>query len=418
MKKFGYYLEKPTLRFNSASTFASHKFPRSGIKKFGPYDSTIFELDKIKAGIIYPNNMEGSKNIFVNSLTKGEGQFEGFKKWFRVDLEIVEEKPLDLTNINIENQALDIMQSDIDIIYLLFPQKEEHLYSKFKSIFSGNGLPSQFLTVEKIRANNIEWVIENIALASYAKVGGTPWVVSKNLNEPDELLIGVSRVQDKSKKYIIGFVTLFTQNGEFILLHSKAPVIKWDDYINGLKLLLIEAFQAFCRIKGKPKSIILHFRKKPGFKELEAIKNALLEIGDIPYALIHLNEFSNIHLFDTSDTTYIPLSGLITKLSTKKFLLLLDGRTERYGRKKIGVPSLLDISIDNRSTIDIDEESSRLIKQIFNISHINWRGFNANLSPITLNYSRLISKVVSDIGIDKWNNIITSGKMMNKAWFL
>ena len=149
-----------------------------------------------------------------------------------------------------------------------------------------------------------------------------------------------------------------------------------------------------------------------------AVSNALDEIGNIPYALVHLNEFSSIRLFDTSDQTFVPKKGLKVKLSKKRFLLLLDGRDNGSSRRKVGVPNVLDINIDKRSHIDWQSDPNEIIKQIYEISHVNWRGFNAKTIPITINYSKLISRLVVEIGLENWNNMISSGKLKNKAWFL
>lgn len=417
MRKYGNYLEKPYLRFDSSSPTARSTYNRGGIQRYGPYDSTIFDKRIIKAGILYPKNLDILKNKLMKALIEGDGHFPGFRIWFKIPLEITEEVPIDLVNDNIDKKANQIITKDLDIVFILLPKKNKKVYSNCKKIFCGNGIPCQVITAEKVNQSNIEWIIENIALATYAKVGGTPWVVEKNNNDPDELLLGVSRAKDKSS-FIVGFVTLFTQSGEFILLHSKAPVIRWNDYVSGLESLIVESYEEFVRIRNIPKTIILHFHKKPGFKELEAINNALTKIGDIPYALIHLNEYSNLHLFDSNHTSYIPNSGLTAELSLRRSLLLLDGRISGRQRRKVGVPKVWDIYVDKRSTTDIELEKSRFINQIFNISYVNWRGFNANIRPITINYSKLISKMVAEIGIENWNSIIASGKMKNKAWFL
>jgi len=49
---------------------------------------------------------------------------------------------------------------------------------------------------------------------------------------------------------------------------------------------------------------------------------------------------------------------------------------------------------------------------------VNWRGFNAAAIPVTLNYPKLIATIVGEVGADRWNQIIASGKLRDKAWFL
>jgi hypothetical protein len=59
------------------------------------------------------------------------------------------------------------------------------------------------------------------------------------------------------------------------------------------------------------------------------------------------------------------------------------------------------------------------VEQVYRFSYVNWRGFNAKTIPITINYSYLIARLVSNLeDVNNWNTIITNGKLMDKAWFL
>ncbi len=104
------------------------------------------------------------------------------------------------------------------------------------------------------------------------------------------------------------------------------------------------------------------------------------------------------------------------ELSHRNALLLLDGRiNDRRNRR--GVPRVLNISMDKRSTMDI-AEFPRLVRQIRDFAQVNWRGFNAQAIPATLNYSYLIARLVAEIGASNWNAIASAGRLRDKAWFL
>jgi len=184
-----------------------------------------------------------------------------------------------------------------------------------------------------------------------------------------------------------------------------------------LAKLIAEAYEEYCQIQGKPDAIILHLCKRPGRFEVEAVQRAFRQINvSVPYALIHLNDDSSYRLFDASHATYIPQAGLKVDLSPNNALLLLDGRIgdKRYRR---GVPRVLDISMDKRSTMPVDE-FPRLVRQVYNFAWVNWRGFNARAVPVTLNYSYLIARLITEIGANAWNQIISAGRLRDKAWFL
>ena len=63
-------------------------------------------------------------------------------------------------------------------------------------------------------------------------------------------------------------------------------------------------------------------------------------------------------------------------------------------------------------------EFPRLVQQVFDFARVNWRGFNAQAIPATLNYSYLVARLVSEIGADRWNAIASSVSLRDKAWFL
>jgi len=418
MNLVGQILKQTTLRFKMSSSYAVGDKPIQGLRSFGPYDADLFAKDEIHCAIIFSKQIEQYAELLKNAFTKGEGIFDNFEQWFRVGIKFSEEYQVKQETVSeIRRTAEEISTKDIDIVFILTSQRNPDIYREGKAILLGNGIPSQFVIAKKlINPNQRQWIWSNMALATYAKVGGTPWVITTN-EKRNEVVMGVSRTRDVTGKYIVGFVTVFNQDGDFLLLHSKAPVVEWEQYVEGLRDLIIEAYHEYESLQGKPEDIILHFRKRPGWKELNSINNALQEIGfSTPYALIHLNEYSNYRLFDTGHNTYVPQAGLKVDLSSHQVLLLLDGRIgDRRSRR--GVPNVLEIAMDRRSTLPI-EEFPRLVKQINDFARVNWRGFNPKSSPVTLNYSYLISRLVTEIGTDSWNQVIASGKLRDKAWFL
>lgn len=226
---------------------------------------------------------------------------------------------------------------------------------------------------------------------------------------------------------VVGFITLFTHDGDYQLLYSLAPKpIQWerlDEYRDGLAQLIVEAYQEYSKHQGAPSKLVIHLCKRPGkFREVAAVEKATQTLGQqIPYALIHLNDDTSYRLFDTAHSTYVPQSGIKVELNSYAALLFLDGRvpdgTGQEIRRKRGVPRVLEVYLDRRSTIDANE-FPRLVQQVFDFARVNWRGFNAQAVPATLNYSYLVARLVSEIGADNWNAIAGAVSLRDKAWFL
>lgn len=425
----GEYLQTPQLRFNASSLQAQHSNARQGLKIYGPYDAQRIAKDRIRCAIIYPNNLSQVKTTLVSGLTNGHGQFGGFKSLFRIPLEFVQEKAISAESVDVIKETVSSILRDHhpDIFVLITSERNEALYQSAKGILLGNGLPSQIIRAETIcNSKGLPWSLENIALQVYAKVGGTPWTVMSS-SKRQELVVGVSRALDKARNMVVGFVTLFTHDGDYILLHSLSPKpATWErlnEYRNALAQLIVEAHREYSTSHGQPEALVIHLCKRPGkFREVAAVEQAMQTLGqNIPYALLHLNDDTTYRLFDTAHPTYVPRSGVKVGLNPITALLFLDGRVpDRNGqeiRRKRGVPRVLEIYLDRRSTIDANE-FPRLVHQVFDFARVNWRGFNTQAIPAPLNYSYLVARLVSEIGADNWNAIANAVSLRDKAWFL
>lgn len=420
MNLYGELLEQPQLRFNYSSPGAIEASPRKGLHRHGPYDSDLFGKDEVQAVVLFPQGRARQKDLLIAGLRDGEDYFRGFKDLFKVPLAFEDDDGIPFKTIEELTREVNNLASRSnppDLVYVILPSRQSVLYVRAKSRLLANGIPSQMAIAEKLNnPTGRQFTLANLALASYAKVGGTPWTVAAS-GIDEELVLGVSRAMDASKQYLVGYVILFTRDGDYLFVNSKAPVVEWDRYVEGLSELVQDAIGEFERVKGPPVSVTVHFHKKPGHREIEAITEGLKNADkDIPFAILHLNEYSNFRLFDTRHTTYVPPTGLKVRLSTCEALLMLDGR--RNGdRRKIGVPRVLDVRMDKRSTFG-EEQFPRLIQQVNDFAYINWRGFNSAAIPITLNYSKLIAKMIAELGIEAWNATVAEGRLRDKAWFL
>jgi hypothetical protein len=425
----GQQLELPALRFNPSSPQARHQNARQGLRTYGPYDAQRLAKDTVRCTLVYPAQLSAEKGALSSGLTQGNGVFGGFSSLFRIPLSFVAERKLpNETDSAIESAMRTALREDKpDLVVVITSARNEQTYTRVKSFLLGNGVPSQVVTAEKLRdPRGLPWILENIALQIYAKVGGTPWTVMSS-SQRNELVVGVSRAVDKQKNCVVGFVTLFTHDGDYQFLYSLAPKpVEWqhlDDYRDGLARLIADAYYDYERQQGTPSALVIHLCKRPGkFREIAAVQQALQTLGShVPYALLHLNDDNNYRLFDAAHPTYVPRPGIKVEINPHTALLFLDGRTSdrtgREGRRKRGVPRVLEVYMDRRSSLP-KSEFPRLVEQVFAFARVNWRGFNAQAIPATLNYSYLVARLVTEVGADNWNHIASAGALRDKAWFL
>ncbi len=427
----GEQLPPPALRFSASSTSQRDYYPRRGIQNYGPYDGMSLGKNQVNCLVVYPSGLQRAKQTVVSGLQNGNGSFAGFQKLFRLPLTICGERSIAAETPEQLNAVLPNLLRDNtpDIVLIFASTRNPAYYAKAKSILLGNGIPSQFITQEKLgNSSQLPWLLENVALQMYAKIGGTPWTVLSSQKQKS-LVLGVSRAQDEQKRLIVGFVTLFSSDGDYLFFSTIAPKpVYWDQpeaYQKALAGVIVEACRDYSARNGQPDEIVIHLCKKPSkFHEFPAAEQAMKIIGgNLPYAILHLNEYSNYRLFDTAHFSYVPRPGIKVTLSDTDALLFLDGRKKDFRtgyeiRNRRGVPRLFAIDFDRRSTMDVNE-FPRLIRQIYEFSSVNWRGFNAQTIPATLNYSRLIANLIAEIGADNWSQAIGQiGRLADKAWFL
>jgi len=330
----GEKLPIPKLRFHPSSLQAQHEDARQGLKRYGPYDALSLGKERIRCILIYPQQLAKEQQTLVSGLTKGYNSFPGFQSLFRIPIDFVSERPISSEEDKEYKRAIEIAmgRDKPDLVMMIMRDRNQHIYTMAKSLLLGNGIPSQMVTAEKIRnLKGLPWTLENIALQVYAKIGGTPWTVMSP-DQRRELVIGVSRTTDKRRNFVVGFITLFTHDGDYQFLYSLAPKpVEWkklDEYRDALTGLIVEAWREFERRQGKPSSVVIHLCKRPGkFREIAAVEKALEKMGrDLPYALLHLNDDTNYRLFDASHLSYVPQSGIKVEIDSYTALLFLDGR--------------------------------------------------------------------------------------------
>ncbi|MDR7444803.1 MAG: hypothetical protein QN208_09410, partial [Armatimonadota bacterium] len=121
-------------------------------------------LDRVRCVLVYPRELLDEHNILVSGLTNGNGAFAGFQSLFRIPLEFVAERPLDIEAPR-ETITTVLVNDNPDLVLVIMPTKNLTLYAEVKSLLLGNGIPSQVVTAEVLRnTRGLPWTLENIAL--------------------------------------------------------------------------------------------------------------------------------------------------------------------------------------------------------------------------------------------------------------
>jgi hypothetical protein len=418
-----------------------------GLKEHGPYDQETFRVKRPSVLVVSPVEHKGEIERFIRQFEKGinndpKNVFNGFPAKYRLDSVSFEECYFTPSSGSIcqdyKRACLDALAggTHYDLCFLVIRQDFEQLpamqnpYYVGKSLLLSQGIPVQEVQIETLRdpRRDQRYVLNNIGLACYAKMGGTPYVLRADEVIRRELVIGIGRAFDRDSRLspgrpVIGFTTVFKNNGDF-MLSGCTPYCDFDIYEKQLENVIVSSVEKVAEREGyqdgEEVRIIFHVFKKTGQRENRAVLNALasLERFRIEYALVHVNDSHLFSIFDRTNTNntgtdYVAPRGICIELGPRERLVNLIGPQQYLGR---GCPTPLRLTLDRCSTF---KDINYLCQQVYEFSFMSWRGFNPGIAPATLLYSEWIARMNSNLRkVPNWNQNMLSTLLADKRWFL
>src|SRR5262249_20939685 len=148
----------------------------------------------------------------------------------------------------------------------------------------------------------------NMGLATYAKLGGVPWLVRAHLPMTHELVIGMGSAQVSEGRLgdserVVGITTVFSGDGTYCL-STLSRVTRFEDYPAELLESLNNTIGRLSKSTGwQPRArvrLVFHAFKPLKEAEEEAVKALIASLGDydVEYAFLHVVEDHPILLFD------------------------------------------------------------------------------------------------------------------------
>ena len=440
------HMRVPVFSHDYASRKTSN-WADGGLRERGPYDRETFSKKDLRVLVVSPAEHKGQVEQFIKQFEDGfigsqAKIYNGFLNKYHLQSVKFEDKyftPLgnDLAK-NYEQTCLDALSNNInyELCFLIIREAFEALptlknpYYVGKALVLSQGIPVQEVHIETIQKplNTLPYVLNNIGLACYAKLGGTPFVLRAEEVVRKELVIGIGHAIDRDTrlsygKPVIGFTTVFKNNGDF-LLSGCTPFCDFSSYEDKLEDVIVSSVEKVAEREGyrdgEELRIIFHVFKKTGRRENQAVQKALerLKKYKIEYALLHVNDSHLFHMFDKTNnigipSDYIAPRGVAIELGPRERLINLIGPKQYLGK---GCPTPLRLTIDQCSTF---KDINYLCQQLFEFSFMSWRGFNPAIAPATILYSKWIAQLNSKLRkIPNWNQHILSTQLADKRWFL
>lgn len=437
------------------------KYKTSGMDKQGPHLWSKFTPNSPRICVVCQRRRKGEVEQFVQKLLNGAPASANGKNYFEKGFwnlyRLKQSKPEFFCADNdtpfayrkAVQSALEA-QDESNPWHLALVQMEQgtHVlkgdqnpYLVTKASFLSQQIPVQGFDVDTMtyRGGDLQFALSDMALACYAKIGGTPWVLQYDDTVAHELVIGLgsaiisdSRLSGERQR-IVGITTVFTGGGLY-LLGNTSRAVPFSEYQSTLCETLRSTIDRVRQDRNWQKGEHVRLVFHSGFKrfnddEVAAVKAATISLTDfqVEFAFLEVVDQHPLLLVDPDQrgvTDYrsvsksmkgvmAPARSLCLHLNGKESLLVLTGPKE-VKKATDGLPNPVLLRLHRGSTF---HDMTYLARQVFAFSDHSWRTFGASSMPVTISYSATIARLLGNMD-GLWNPDSILGKLRRSRWFL
>lgn len=436
-----------------------------GIKNYGPFSKDTFPKRSPNILVVFPRIAQGQTETFLKylrdgiDLAGGSSQYPGgFAKLFSLVNPVFQLCKVPAVEAGtsagasyrraIEEQLSSMaMSPDAAIVILLDEQSqlpdEDNPYLSSKATLLMAGIPSQELRLSQVSRSpkDLQYILQNVSLALYAKMNGTPWTVNQDKTISDELVIGIgsTEVQESrfaEKQRFVGITTVFQGDGNYLLGHISKEC-SFDEYpavlLASTKDILSEIKKRNGWNPGDNIRLIFHSYKPLKKIEIaEITKEAAKSVGDeqtIDFAFLTVSfehpflcidkAQPGVSLYRDSKAKtkgkFVPERGTILQIGRSTRLLSTNG-PKLIKREPAPLPAPLLIHLHKQSTF---ADLAYLSEQVLKFTSLSWRSTLPARKPVSIYYSELIAGLLGRLRhVKDWTPAVLNMKLRASRWFL
>ncbi len=453
--------------FDAARTKrASH--PWTGIEKYGPFSRETFAKKSPRILVVFPDTVQGAVETFLRSFRDGIAIADpngrsyyssGFGATFglvnpefalcRVPwLENAKRDPAgsyrrELEELLRNSDALP----DAALVVVLdehsqLPETHDP-YLHAKALLLMAGIPVQEARLSTIAKphESLQFICQNLSIALYAKLNGTPWTVDHDLTINDELVIGMGTIEVSGSRFTgrqryVGITTVFRGDGNYLLAHSSKECT-YDEYPRVLQStttnILREIKERNGWRAGDTVRVVFHAFKPLRRSEIAEITSGCVrEVGseqNIEFAFVTISEDHPFKALDKAQpgiwvkrrgsqvrkAIYVPERGTIIQLGRYTRLLCANGPS-LVKRPNSPLPAPLLVHLHKESTF---KDQTYLSEQALKFTALSWRSTLPASRPVTVYYSELIASLLARLrAVPDWSPAMLNIKLRTSRWFL
>ena len=433
-------MEPPNLSFRPES-LAVHRDKWQGLERFGPYSTEEFRDREFQVLLISSRKMSQDGNRFLGELLGGlqDGIRNGYRPWpkgighfFKLGRPICRELTLEKdSSMPIQEEIANFLdgssKSALQIAYLALENSEDaqdrKLYLETKATFLDWGISCQAFTRKTTQLPPFERAkaLGNLALASYAKLGGKPWLLRQPPSFGTELLVGIG--SSKYSEGVHGFSTFFSKDGEYRLGGSSRHLNEqaWQEALGSFVVQKIEEIAGKDQWKrGSLVTLHFHLDDSIPFSKVEGLAESLLEKFGSTYQLktnfLSIGYDHPYRIWDLSRGRQLEIPHQLGRgfghiVSPDTALLQLSEQED----PEIPYPLIIQ-----RHPSSFNTDMVSILEQVFHFANISWRSFRPGSLPATLEYGNEITSLLDQFEKAGLAGKVKDGLFRNpsQTWFL
>lgn len=441
--------------FDAART-KRDKYAWAGLERYGPFSRDTFARPSPNVLVVFPQAAQGAVEKFVRHLRDGiagqKAYQAGLTKTFGLvnpRFEMVgvsqsdDQTPADAYRRTIESA---LARGDLpDVALIIVSDRDGDLpddvnpYLHSKAMLLMAGVATQHARLSKISSpvGSLQYILQNISIALYAKLRGVPWTVDHDLTIADELVIGIgtaemsdSRINERHR--YVGITTVFRGDGNY-LLGQLSREANYDEYPAVLRDSTREILEEL-KLRngwqpGDTVRVVIHAARPPRNVDFaRLIRDAVQAVGKdqhVEFAFVTVSHDHPYTLFDTAQQgrqtprgvkgEFVPERGLIVQTNRYSRLITTTGLTLV---KRPGLPLArpIQVHLHQHSTFT---DLHYLSEQVLKFTALSWRSTTPARDPVTIYYSELIARHLARLrAVPGWSANLLDSRLRTSKWFL
>jgi len=332
---------------------------------------------------------------------------------FGIKLKIVKHYAIP-NNSNYLNAIKTYLQSSSDDIrealVLCYLPYQSEIYYQVKALLASKGRMSQVVS----RPSFDIYSCWNIASNLYAKLGYIPWSIEGYLDDPVDLVLGLSYsslIHKGRLRRNIGHVNVFDRHGVWKFMKSNSEYLSFENRHREIPKLINNAISDYLSTSSDLNLIDIHFSKKISGKErkliFEKISSEYPSIDQVN--LISLNTGHYYQLFSNNSNGKVP-KGTIVLLNDNQFLLSTS--SNRNANK------LIEVTVWRNNAQSLNEaDISSVARKILIMTMLNWKStVKETTEPVTTKFSNEVARLTNYFNLTEWKEV--NDNLSTLPWFI